>query len=108
MMGRVLTMSNKDSLEEIINDLPYSIRYSGEIEPLKEHSRKQAERVEKLEENAQDLREALGRRQEQIKRYREALLELNTDAINSIKMETELSSVFVKNIIDEALEDESE
>ena len=38
-----------EQLEKILNDLPYSIRHSGEIEELKEFAREQAQRAEELE-----------------------------------------------------------
>lgn len=38
-----------EQLKKILNDLPYSIRHSGEIEELKEFAKEQAERVEELE-----------------------------------------------------------
>lgn len=41
-------MTNQERLEEIINDLPYSVRHSGEIEQLKYYTREQAERAEEL------------------------------------------------------------
>lgn len=70
-----------DKLQEIIELLPYSIRYSGEIEELLDYAREQAERVQELEEDNENLqilsdinRKEHMRIHEQNKRYR-ALLE---------------------------------
>ena len=41
-------------LEEIIDDLPYSIRYSGEIEPFIKFAKEQAKRIERLEEDLEE------------------------------------------------------
>lgn len=42
-------MNNQERLEDIISDLPYSFRHSGEIEQLKYYAREQAERSQELE-----------------------------------------------------------
>ena len=52
-------MNDKERLEEILNDLPGSIRHSGELEDLKEYSRSLAERVGELEQQNKRYREAL-------------------------------------------------
>lgn len=40
---------SKERLEELLDDLPYTIRHSGELEPLKQFAREQAERIQELE-----------------------------------------------------------
>ncbi|HSH24218.1 MAG TPA: hypothetical protein VLA13_01570 [Massilibacterium sp.] len=69
-----------DKLQEIIELLPYSIRYTGEIEELLDYAREQAERVQELEEAIADYayeigkrKRALNKKNEQNKRYREAI-----------------------------------
>ena len=48
-----------DKLQEIIELLPYSIRYSGEIEELLDYAREQAERVNELETTVDFYQSAL-------------------------------------------------
>src|SRR5690625_5233679 len=57
MMQKIFTVSSKifevvvqvnERLEEIINDLPYSVRHSGELEVLIEYARDQSVQVDKL------------------------------------------------------------
>lgn len=74
-----------ERLEEILNDLPISIRHSGELESLKKYAREQAERVRELENENRILRTVaesnkyIGEQYlEQNKRYREALNSIMT------------------------------
>src|SRR5690625_5023960 len=71
---------SKERLEELLDDLPYSIRHSGELDPLKQFAREQAERVRELEETnkknywiAADFKFENLLLEQQNKRYREAL-----------------------------------
>lgn len=68
-------MMSKERLEELLNDLPYTIRHSGELEPLKQFAREQSEQVQELEDIIyKDERQAvLEGMYEENKRYREAL-----------------------------------
>lgn len=102
-----------DKLQEIIELLPYSIRYSGEIEELLDYAREQAERVDELEEKLHFCEmtklsmDSVEKYTEQIKsknkRYREALVRLRND-IN--KQETGYEkNVFVIKTVDDALID---
>lgn len=87
-------MTDKERLEEIIDDMPYSIRYSGELEPLIDYVKEQAERVQELEEHLQmsnqyvkKEREINTRLKEQNKRYRatiNVLSQILKDAIHSL------------------------
>lgn len=62
---------SKERLEELLNDLPSSIRHSGELEPLKQFMREQAKRVQELE--CLEMRMEKHKYKKQNKRYREAL-----------------------------------
>src|SRR5690625_3306885 len=83
-------MSNdKELLKEIINNLPYSIRYEGNTEKLIKYAKEQAERVQELERQLKvsnsvhaDDRKLLNRRTKQNKRYREEL-DILGEVINS-------------------------
>jgi len=66
---------SKERLEELLNDLPHSIRYSGELEPLKQFVREQVERYDECRLDAMELHE-------ENKRYRERVAQL----INYIEM----------------------
>ena len=60
-------------LEEVINDLPYSIRYSGEVENLIEYAKEQAERVQRLENQQKKNDDYTWKLLMYIKHYRETL-----------------------------------
>ena len=67
---------SKERLEELLDDLPYSIRHSGELEPLKQFAREQAERVSKQETRINNLTFDLAVSRAQNKRYRGVLEEI--------------------------------
>ena len=92
-----------DKLQEIIELLPYSIRYSGEIEELLDYAKEQAERVQELEDKLARIRFVNNDYDKQNKRYREALVKLRND-IGKIKTGYE-KNVFVIKTVDDALID---
>src|SRR5690625_6926912 len=72
-----------ERLEELINELPYSIRHEGSVETLIKYSKEQAERVEELEQYTDNAvygfnevyrqeRKYAQKLEQQNKRYREA------------------------------------
>lgn len=80
---------SEEQLEKLLNDLPHSIRYSGELEALKQFAREQAGRVQELEDIIyQDERQAvLEELYEENRRYRatiNAMGQILKDAIHSL------------------------
>src|SRR5699024_6762439 len=45
-----------ERLEDIINDLPYSIRHEGNVEALIDYAKEQAERLEELERELERIK----------------------------------------------------
>ena len=90
-----------ERLEDIIKDLPYSIRHEGNVEALIEFAKGQAEQVRKLEVRVQELIEGInfnneeyGKVEVENERYREFLedmynhaygLQLYPHAVDEIK-----------------------
>src|SRR5699024_2445594 len=76
-----------ERLEDIINDLPYSIRHEGNVEALIDYAKEQAERVEELERELERIKvkyrvtkeshyncsKSTSELEQQNERYREAL-----------------------------------
>ena len=96
-----------DKLQEIIELLPYSIRYSGEIEELLDYAKEQAERVQELEELIEDyktvnkeLHDRRKKLRKQNKRYREAI----EVAIHNMAVSDNLGVKFALGILEQALE----
>ena len=88
-----------ERLEEILNDLPSSIRHSGELESLKKYAREQVERARELEETnkknywiAADFKFENLQLEQQNKRYREAL-EFYADEENYEPSEVQIGAV---------------
>src|SRR5699024_2730148 len=99
---------NKERLNKILDDLPYSIRYSGDIEPLKKYAKEQAERVQELEVRhyKQELiDEHIERLEQQNKRYREVIEKAFYKLYGAGKLPLEGFETI--EILDEALESES-
>lgn len=101
---------NKERLEEMLDDLPYSIRHSGESEPLKQFAREQAERVQELEDDykvrqVEYLEEHIDRLEQQNKRYREALEEIATRKMSMFLNQSSMNEHFIR-VARKALEGE--
>src|SRR5699024_4696879 len=76
-----------ERFEDIINDLPYSIRHEGNVEALIDYAKEQAERVEELERELERIKvkyrvtkeshyncsKSTSELEQQNERYREAL-----------------------------------
>ena len=82
----------EDKLQEIIELLPYSIRYSGEIEELLDYAKEQAELVQELEEErdewkytAQSYYMTNQELREQNEHYKQALNEILKSEINKLR-----------------------
>jgi|SRR5690625_3673721 len=96
----------KERLAEIIDDLPYSVIKSGEMEELIVFAIEQADRVQELDKKNSDywlendtLHKSVRYLQQQNKRYREAI----EKAINKLTW----NSIESEQILLEALESES-
>lgn len=108
-----------ERLEEIMNDLPYSIRHEGSVEALIEYAKEQAERVQGLEERGVEIikinqhemkyRARVETRnielEQQNKRYREYLVEAKSElTILSLPMESQIRNTL--EVLNEALAEE--
>jgi|SRR5699024_2503677 len=114
-------MSVDKRLEEIINNLPYSIKHEGNAEKLIEYAKEQAERVQELEEkhkeyvsfiesNNYNMDIEFEKLYKQNKRYREALEEIvhqeNLKETNVFGYDHEDISSYVEEVARKALEGE--
>lgn len=100
---------SKERLEELLDDLPYSIRHSGELEPLKQFAREQAERVQELERQQKKNDDYTWKLLMDIKRYREALEEIKKEeTVTTALSEGQVAYTISGHIARKALEGESE
>lgn len=97
-----------ERLEVILNDLPYSIRHSGELEDLKEYTREQTERAQELEQKVRVDSELFDKQVQQNKRYRERFREILTEEYGSEGLDAERELERVCEIALEALEEETD
>jgi len=99
-----------EQLQDIVNDLPYSIRHNGSLEELIEYTKGQAERAQELEGFYKDMLDEATILNEQNKRYREALESIVN--IDGYFIDKPFNMVRALNLIDgaarNALESESE
>ena len=91
---------SKERLEELLSDLPTSIRHSGELEPLKQFGKEQAERVQELEQQQLKNDDYTWKLLMEIKRYRD-VIEI---AIHNMKGCSDLGTVFALNELERVLE----
>ena len=88
-------MTDKERLEEIINNLPYSIRHEGNTEKLIKYAKEQAERVQELEKKI-----------EKESRVRKYLRNKNKLYLNTIRKAERLTDYEANVILRKALEGE--
>lgn len=96
-----------EQLQDIVNDLPYSIRHNGSLEELIEYTKGQAERAQELEGFYKDMLDEATILNEQNKRYRETLEKIAhvKNGFNPLAIEARITIEAVDRL---ALESESE
>ena len=80
---------SKERLEEIIENLPYSIRYEGNVETLIKYTREQAERALKNADDLHVMDLQLASEQKEIKKLQdenETLSAANNDLLHEIRV----------------------